>query len=198
MTDEDINYKNNPLHSVSLKNMLIELVEYYSFEILFAYLNINCFKTNPSIDSSVKFLKKTDWAREKVEGFYLYQYKNLPRVSSEQFTTPPRDRIVPEHHKVGKPVVLSLEDAERLREKRAKKAEGHEKSRRAGTGKSSGFGGDRGYGGANGGGNSRSKSPYGESARQDSPYKKKSPRSDHEPSESSSENSGDVWGKWKK
>ena len=71
----DINYKNNPLHGLSLVQLLTEIVDHYGFEILYAYLNINCFKNNPSIESSVKFLKKTDWAREKVEGFYLYQYK---------------------------------------------------------------------------------------------------------------------------
>ena len=81
----EINYKNNPLHGVSLKSLLIEIVDQYGFEMLFAYLNINCFKTNPCIDSSVKFLKKTDWAREKVEAFYLYDFKNLPRASSKQF-----------------------------------------------------------------------------------------------------------------
>ena len=118
----DISYKNNPLHGVGLKNILIEIVDHYGFELLFAYLNINCFKTNPSIDSSVKFLKKTDWAREKVEAFYLYEFKNLPRASSDQFLLPPRDRIVPEHQTPGEPTELSLEDAERLREKRAKKS----------------------------------------------------------------------------
>ena len=118
----EINYKNNPLHGVGLKNILIEIVDHYGFELLFAYLNINCFKTNPSIDSSVKFLKKTDWAREKVEAFYLYEFKNLPRASSEQFLLPPRDRIVPKHQRSGKPTELSLDDAERLREKRAKRS----------------------------------------------------------------------------
>ncbi|ACQ92319.1 conserved hypothetical protein [Tolumonas auensis DSM 9187] len=120
MNDEN-NYKNNPLHGVSLKTLLNEMVEHYGFEILFAYLNINCFKTNPSIDSSVKFLKKTDWAREKVEAFYLYQFKSLPRASAEQFELPPRDRIVPQGQMPGEPAELSLEDAERLREKRAQK-----------------------------------------------------------------------------
>ncbi len=120
----EINYKNNPLHGVGLKSLLIELVDYYGFEILFAYLNINCFKVNPSIDSSVKFLKKTTWAREKVEVFYLYQFKNLPRASSEQFSLPPRDRVIPEGQVVGEPAELSLEDAEQLRVKReAKSAE---------------------------------------------------------------------------
>lgn len=57
--NDEIGYKNNPLHGVSLKTVVTELVEHYGFEILFAYLNINCFKNNPSIDSSIKFLKKT-------------------------------------------------------------------------------------------------------------------------------------------
>lgn len=122
---DDVNYRNNPLHGVSLKNLLIEMVDHYGFEILFAYLSINCFKTNPSIDSSVKFLKKMDWAREKVEAFYLYEYKNLPRASSEQFLLPPRDRVVPENQQPGEPTELDLEDAERLREKRAKKTAAH-------------------------------------------------------------------------
>ncbi|OPX54587.1 Uncharacterized conserved protein, DUF2132 family [Oceanospirillum multiglobuliferum] len=121
MTDE-INYKNNPLHGVSLKTLLTEMVDHYGFTILHAYLNINCFKTKPSIESSVKFLKKTDWAREKVEAFYLYQFKNLPRASADQFALPPRDRIVPSDQKPKEPAALSLEDAERLREKREKKA----------------------------------------------------------------------------
>ncbi|WP_075185385.1 VF530 family DNA-binding protein [Teredinibacter haidensis] len=120
--NNDINYKNSPLHGVGLKTLLVEMVDHYGFEILFAYLSINCFKTNPSIDSSVKFLKKTDWAREKVEAFYLYQFKNLPRASSEQFALSPRDRIVPDDQEPGEPAELSLEDAERLREKRDKKS----------------------------------------------------------------------------
>ncbi len=131
----EIDYKNNPLHGVGLKNLLIEMVDEYGFEVLFAYLNINCFNTNPSIDSSVKFLKKTDWAREKVEGFYLYEFKSLPRASSEQFLLPPRDRVIPEGQVPGNPKKLDLEDAERLREKRAKKSaerqqsEGHRSER---------------------------------------------------------------------
>lgn len=133
----DIDYKNNPLHGVSLKTLVTEIVNHYGYELLFAYLNIQCFKTKPSIDSSVKFLKKTDWAREKVEGFYLYQYKGLPRASAEQFELPPRDRIVPQDQKPGAPAILSLEDAERLREKRARKAASHdaERVRPSGTGR---------------------------------------------------------------
>jgi uncharacterized protein (DUF2132 family) len=128
MSDE-IDYKNNPLHGLSLKNLLVEIVDHYGFSILYAYLNINCFKTNPSIDSSVKFLKKTDWAREKVEAFYLYQFKNLPRASAKQFELPPRDRIVPADDKPGLPAELSLDDAERLREQRARKSAEHDRAK---------------------------------------------------------------------
>ena len=118
----EINYKSNPLNGVGLKKLLIEIVDHYGFQILFAYLNINCFKNNPSIESSVKFLKKTDWAREKVEAFYLYEFKSLPKASSEQGTLPPRDRIVPDDQTPGTPAELSLEDAEQLSEERAVKA----------------------------------------------------------------------------
>ncbi len=119
-TPKDNPYLNNPLHGVGLKTVLQELVSHYGFDILYAYLNINCFRVNPSLAASEKFLKKTDWAREKVEVFYLYQYKNLPAVSSEQFKLPPRERIVPERHKPSEPAELSIEDGERLQEKRAK------------------------------------------------------------------------------
>ncbi|AWB68514.1 hypothetical protein C2869_19850 [Saccharobesus litoralis] len=120
---DNINYHNNPLHGVGLKQVSTELVDQYGFEILYAYLNINCFNTNASIASSIKFLQKTDWAREKVEAFYLYQYKNLPRASAEQFELPPRERIVPDDQKPGEPAELSFTDAKRLKQKRAEKAE---------------------------------------------------------------------------
>ncbi len=115
--NDEINYKNNPLHGVSLKRMLTEVVDHYGFEILFAYLKINCFRTNPSIASSVKFLKKTDWAREKVENFYLYQFKSLPRAAYDQFQLSPRARIIPDDQVAGEPAELSLEDAERQQKK---------------------------------------------------------------------------------
>ena len=122
----DINYKNNPLHGLGLKTLVEEIVEHYGFEILYAYLQLNCFNTNPSVVSSVKFLKKTEWAREKVETFYLYQFKNLPKAPAQEFSIAPRDRIVPDDHIPGEPAKLSLEDAARWQEKRAKKAAAHD------------------------------------------------------------------------
>lgn len=118
---EQNSYLNNPLHGIGLAQILTELVEHYDFEILYAYLGLNCFKTKPSIASSVKFLKKTDWAREKLESFYLYQYKNLPKADDIQFQLPPRMRIVPAQQKPKAPAELSFEDAERLRQKKAVK-----------------------------------------------------------------------------
>ena len=72
------------------------------------------------------------WAQEMAN-----QFKNLPRASAEQFELPPRDRIVPQDQKPGQPAELSLEDAERLREKRARKAAQHdqEAGRRSGANK---------------------------------------------------------------
>ena len=63
----------DPLHGKRLDVILEELVEYYGgFEDLGKQINIKCFTDNPSINSSLKFLRKTDWARTKVESLYLY------------------------------------------------------------------------------------------------------------------------------
>jgi uncharacterized protein (DUF2132 family) len=62
---------NNPLHGISLKEILNYLVEKYGWEGLNEEIKINCFYANPSINSSLKFLRKTQWARDKVEKLYL-------------------------------------------------------------------------------------------------------------------------------
>ena len=61
----------NPLHGMTLEMILTDLVERYGWEELGQTINIKCFIHEPSIKSSLKFLRKTPWAREKVEGFYL-------------------------------------------------------------------------------------------------------------------------------
>ena len=74
MENENIEPKkqlNNPLHGVKLATILEVLVEEYGWERLSMKININCFKDNPSINSSLKFLRKTPWARDKVERLYL-------------------------------------------------------------------------------------------------------------------------------
>ena len=62
---------NNPLHGIKLVNILELLVEHYGWERLAAKININCFKKDPSIKSCLKFLRKTPWARDKVEQLYI-------------------------------------------------------------------------------------------------------------------------------
>ncbi len=68
--------KNNPLHGLTLKTILEELIHKYGWEELADRVRINSFVTNPSINSSLKFLRRTPWAREKVEQLYLYTFKN--------------------------------------------------------------------------------------------------------------------------
>ncbi|MFB0981316.1 MAG: VF530 family protein [Alteromonadaceae bacterium] len=67
----------NPLHGVTLKTLVTELVEYFGYPELGQQIKIKCFTENPSINSTLKFLRKTPWAREKVEALYV---KNLHKV----------------------------------------------------------------------------------------------------------------------
>ena len=62
---------NNPLHGMTLEMILIKLVDFYGWEHLGHKINIRCFNEKPSIKSSLKFLRRTPWAREKVEQAYL-------------------------------------------------------------------------------------------------------------------------------
>lgn len=66
---------NNPLHGIKLVDILEKLVATYGFEVLGEKINIRCFTHNPTIKSSLTFLRKTPWAREKVEQLYLKSLK---------------------------------------------------------------------------------------------------------------------------
>lgn len=68
--------QNNPLHGVTLKKILEDLIGYYGFDTLGELIDINCFNVDPSLNSSLKFLRKTPWARKKVEELYV---RTLPR-----------------------------------------------------------------------------------------------------------------------
>ncbi len=65
------NQPNNPLHGITLQKVLEQLVEYFGFEELGYRIDIRCFNYDPSVKSSLKFLRKTPWAREKVEQLYV-------------------------------------------------------------------------------------------------------------------------------
>lgn len=71
---------NNPTHGVTLENMLTELVAHYGWERLGALIEIRCFNHDPSIKSSLTFLRRTPWARSQVEALYL-QLKRAPAAT---------------------------------------------------------------------------------------------------------------------
>ncbi|WP_445772798.1 VF530 family protein [Shewanella sp.] len=115
--------QNNPLHGLKLETLITELVNFYDWKILYAALKLECFNLNPSIEGCIKFLKKTEWAREKVENFYLYRYKRMPKAVGEQFDLKPRERgfaagIVPR-----KPMELTFESIARMHAQAAEKFE---------------------------------------------------------------------------
>lgn len=62
---------NNPLHGITLEQVVTKLQEHYGWDGLADRVNINCFKSDPSVRSSLKFLRKTPWARESVEALYI-------------------------------------------------------------------------------------------------------------------------------
>lgn len=70
------NQINNPLHGITLQKILEQLVEFYGFDTLSELIKIKCFTVNPSIKSSLAFLRKTEWARKKVEDLYI---KTIPK-----------------------------------------------------------------------------------------------------------------------
>ncbi|MGA0560584.1 VF530 family DNA-binding protein [Larkinella sp. VNQ87] len=67
---------NNPLHGKTLEAILNELVDHYGWERLGQRITIRCFNENPSVKSSLTFLRKTPWARQKVEELYLRMIRN--------------------------------------------------------------------------------------------------------------------------
>lgn len=67
---------NNPLHGVKLEMILQQLVAHYGWDELGRQIDIRCFNHEPSIASSLKFLRRTPWARERVESLYLYMLRS--------------------------------------------------------------------------------------------------------------------------
>ena len=69
----------NPLHGVTLEAMVTALADYYGWDELGHRIPVRCFNLDPSVGSSLKFLRKTPWAREKVEGMYLFMLREQRR-----------------------------------------------------------------------------------------------------------------------
>lgn len=70
---------NNPLHGITLEQIINDLVAHYGWEYMGYTVKIKCFTDNPSVKSSLTFLRKTPWARTKVEAMYLKMLKNKKR-----------------------------------------------------------------------------------------------------------------------
>jgi uncharacterized protein (DUF2132 family) len=70
----------DPLHGITLKAILEKLVDFYGFDTLGELIKIKCFNENPSVNSSLKFLRKTEWARKKVEELYV---RTLPKFKNQ-------------------------------------------------------------------------------------------------------------------
>ena len=72
----------NPLHGLTLEAILTALVAHYGWAGLAQRIPVRCFSADPSINSSLKFLRKTPWAREKVEGLYLFMLREMRRAGA--------------------------------------------------------------------------------------------------------------------
>ncbi len=79
----------NPLHGIKLEAIVTALASHYGWEGLSQRINIRCFTSEPSVASSLKFLRKTPWAREKVEGLYLFMLRDIKRSSPAVHNFPP-------------------------------------------------------------------------------------------------------------
>lgn len=69
----------DPLHGIKLQRIVEQLVDYYGFDTLGELIKIKCFTDNPSVKSSLTFLRKTDWARKQVEDLYIKSEAKLPK-----------------------------------------------------------------------------------------------------------------------
>ncbi|OYW73492.1 MAG: hypothetical protein B7Z37_21305 [Verrucomicrobia bacterium 12-59-8] len=92
----------NPLHGITLQVMVTQLVEHYGWEMLGRMIPINCFNWQPSIKSSLVFLRRTPWARDKVEALYL---DSLPDMQ-------PESQLPPQAESEAPPAPTAPQDAE--------------------------------------------------------------------------------------
>lgn len=74
----------NPLHGITLERMVTELADYFGWRELGERIPVRCFTHDPSVSSSLKFLRKTPWAREKVESLYLFMLRDQRRQAANQ------------------------------------------------------------------------------------------------------------------
>jgi uncharacterized protein (DUF2132 family) len=86
----------NPLHGIKLETMVTALAGHYGWAELGQRIQIRCFTTDPSVPSSLKFLRRTPWAREKVESLYLFMLREIRRAGPTVHNFPPPGRGRPD------------------------------------------------------------------------------------------------------
>lgn len=104
---------NNPLHGITLQNLLTELVDNYGWEYLAEQVEVRCFMFDPSIKSSLKFLRKTQWARDKVEAIYLSMVEGnvgtpVRHQDSKKVNNPEESQVEQQEMEVENPWAQSL------------------------------------------------------------------------------------------
>ncbi|MFA6810554.1 MAG: VF530 family DNA-binding protein [Desulfoplanes sp.] len=119
---------NNPLDGVNAKTMITELVNFYGWDILYAALRLKCFQMNPTIPDCLTFLQKTEWARNKVESFYLHRFKRMPKAHADQFDVKPRELSFSQGIVPGDPMPLTIET---IKEMQAQAEENYKAARRS-------------------------------------------------------------------
>lgn len=83
LTTAPVKQRNNPLHGVTLEAMVTALAAHFGWAGLAERIPVRCFSNDPSIASSLKFLRKTPWARDKVEGLYEFMLRDINRTKTE-------------------------------------------------------------------------------------------------------------------
>ncbi|RZL57284.1 MAG: DUF2132 domain-containing protein [Variovorax sp.] len=83
MTTEAAAQPRNPLHGLTLEAIVTALADHYGWQSLGERIPVRCFTADPSVASSLKFLRKTPWAREKVEGLYLFMLREQRRQQAQ-------------------------------------------------------------------------------------------------------------------
>jgi uncharacterized protein (DUF2132 family) len=78
---------NNPLHGITLQAIVEQLLEHYGWDGLGEHINIRCFQENPSVKSSLTFLRKTPWARQQVEELYVWTFRKYRRTSVRRYSS---------------------------------------------------------------------------------------------------------------
>jgi uncharacterized protein (DUF2132 family) len=180
MSEQD---RNNPLHGVGIDAMFSAILRHYHWDILSEQLKFKCLESHPNFAAATKFLKKTKWAREKTEAFYLYRFKQLPIPTDEEHLLPPRERSFESGLEEKQPAEIKAGDKQFFDDP---------------------ISGPKFHDKAPHGETHSERKPYNKPSRTRAPSKPKPPQIDanevsSEIAESSeSHESSDPWGKWKK